>query len=160
MKIAFIGRLEKDTGILIYTKVIELLEKKRGSIEFNIYGDGSLKNNISTGNYKGVTKDVDSVIQSHDIIFVSSYLSILDSINHQKLVVSVYDNPLKKDYLSMAPFKDWIIIGETPEEILEKLERVLSNKTQMDEMIKQGKKWVDTQSWEYLTNQYLALWKK
>ncbi len=160
LKIAFIGRLEKDTSILQYCGVISLLKNQGIKCEFNIYGEGSLKNQIMIGNLQGITTDVDSIIDSHDILFVSSYLSILDSLNHQKIVVSIYDNPLKKDYLYMSPFKDWIVIGETAQDISKKLVTLLKDKKKLQDLIQKGKEWVDTQSWSHLVNQYEQLWEK
>lgn len=160
LKIAFIGRLENDTGILPYCEVINLLKNKGIDCEFNIYGEGSLKNKITIGNLQGVTINVDSVIETHDILFVSSYLSILDSLNHQKLVVSLYDNPLKKDYLYLSPFKEWIVIGKNAGDVSQQLVTLLKDEKKLQGMKQKGKEWVNTQSWSHVVDLYEQLWEK
>jgi glycosyltransferase involved in cell wall biosynthesis len=160
LRAVFIGRLEKDTGILFYESLIEWLQKEGVKIELDVYGAGSLQDDLKIGTYKGITHYVDETLKNYDLLFSSSYLSILDGLNHQMLVVSTYDNKLKKDYLLDTPFRDFILVGTDAKKIAKDVQKLLADKKMLTNLLGNGKEWVDRQTWEHLTDQYLTLWKK
>lgn len=160
LRCVFIGRLEKDTGILFYESLIGALKKQKIPVTLDVYGEGSLKDSLKVGTYKGVTKDVDKTLEAYDVCFTSSYLSILDALNHELLVISTYDNPLKKDYLMDTPFRKYILIGTDPKELAGKMKSRIEGREKLTSLLTSGKEWVRTQTWEYLTDQYLKLWQK
>ncbi|MCL5438714.1 MAG: glycosyltransferase family 4 protein, partial [Patescibacteria group bacterium] len=42
-KILFIGRLEEETGIMVYLEALKILKEKRLNFIFTVFGDGSLR---------------------------------------------------------------------------------------------------------------------
>jgi hypothetical protein len=155
----FIGRLEKDTGILFYESLVEQLRASGLSIQFDVYGAGTLQDSLKAGTYKGVTHYVDETLKNFDILFSSSYLSILDGLNHKMLVVASYDNKLKKEYLLDTPFKDFILVGRDAKVVAKEMKTLVGDRKVLASKLENGKKWVDQQTWEHLTNQYVTLWE-
>lgn len=152
LKICFVGRIAGDNGIEMYVEILELIQDKNIKFEFEAVGDGELRKQFEKfGKVYGFVEDPKLFIKKADIIFASSYLSILESLVLGKLVVSVYDNPLKKDYLEMTPFRESIVITDNPKIAVEKIVENKSNRTEFE--------WVRKQTWEYLSNQYIQLWK-
>ena len=125
-KILFIGRLEKDTGVPIYLKALEILRNDVRQLadwgEVGFAGDGSLRKEAERlGNVLGFIEDVREPIQKSDFVFTSGYLSILEAMANKKLVFATFDNPLKEDYLKMSPFSKWIVIESDPKELAKKV---------------------------------------
>jgi glycosyltransferase involved in cell wall biosynthesis len=159
LKIAFIGRLDADTGFIFFRQVVELLKNKNISFDFDMYGDGELKKIAAkVGTVHGFVSTIEKEIAKADIIFASSYLSILESMAQHKLVFSTYSNPLKEDYLKMTPFAKFIIIENDPEKLAEKIDYYIHNSKEQKEMIENAYTWVVKQTWEKITEDYLRLW--
>jgi len=156
-KVLFVGRLEKDTGLPIYLKTLAIL---RDRVEAKFAGDGSLRKEAEKyGTVLGFVEDVNELMQESDFVFTSGYLSILEAMINKKLVFSVYDNPLKEDYLKMAPFGQWIVIEKNPEKLAMKVKYYLKNPSEEKKLIKEGYNWAREQNWEKLTQEYLKLWR-
>src|SRR6185437_6359593 len=161
LKISFIARLDADTGLLFYKQVLQLLKSKKISFNLEIYGDGELRKTAEKiGKVHGFVADVAPAIAKADIIFASSYLSILESLAQKKLVFATYSNPLKKDYLKMSPFARFIIIENDPEKMAEKVMFYLKYPPDAQLLIDQGYAWAKEQTWENVANLYLQLWKR
>lgn len=144
IKVLFIGRLEKDLGLETYFKAIDILKLK---IDFA--GDGSLRSEAQKyGKVLGFI-NIKKIIKNYDIIFASSYLSILQALIFKKPVFAVYENPLKEDYLKMSPFKNYISIINNPKDI-----RINIKYSQ------EGYQWAKNQTWQKVTDIYLKLWQK
>jgi len=159
LKILFIGRLEEDTGILIYLKALDVLKKRKISFEFEVCGDGSLRRiAMKYGKVYGFVKDMDKYIERSDFVFTSSYLSVLEAISRGKIVFSVFQNKLKEDYLKMSPFAKWVVIGNSPLEIADKIFYFSKHQVEKEKIIDSGYEWVKTQTWEKVVSLYLSLW--
>lgn len=144
VKALFIGRLEKDLGLETYFKAIKNL-----NLEINFAGDGSFHSEAKKyGKVLGFV-NINKIVKNYDIIFASSYLSILQALIFKKPVFSVYENPLKEDYLKMSPFNNFITIVDKPEQI--RLNKKFSQ---------EGYQWAKKQTWEKVTDIYLKLWQK
>ena len=159
LNIVFIGRLEEDTGGLIYSEVLNILENNKVSFTFTALGDGSLRKTFARwGEVKGFVKDTTTYVEKADIVFASSYLSILQALVLKKVIVATYDNQLKKDYLTLAPFKKWITIEPDPVQLTHAIMRYLENPESFQSKISNGYEWAKKQTWEKVTNNYLNLW--
>ena len=123
----FVGRNDKQTGINQYLKI-----KKKILV---------VCNKPDPENYYALGK----------FAFVSRYLSILEAFACKKPVIALYDNPLKKDYLNITPFKKWIETASGPDKLSYKIS---------ESRIDSAYKWVQTQTWERLTEIYLKLWEE
>jgi len=159
LKIVLLGRLDADRGIETYIKVLNTLKINKILYEFSVLGDGPLRNRIEKYATRiGFVKNVDSYIQSADIIFSSSYLSILEALHLKKLVVAVYENPLKKDCLLETPFTKFIIASDNENIIYKKILYLMRHKQEKEKLLDSAYLWVSKQTWEKMSNAYLNLW--
>ena len=155
----FFGRLDDQTGIMTYLKAYKKIKKIIPSFSLKVVGDGTLKYKLPIGvKHIGFDPEISKYIQKYKIIFVSRYLSILEGLEAKRMVFAVYDNPIKKDYLEMAPFKDFIHISGSSDDLSTKVVQYLSRPNSMSNKITQGYKWAIKQTWENLVDTYLALW--
>lgn len=161
LQIDFVGRLAKDTGISLYLSTLAGLKKKKIAFSFDAYGDGALKKEVKHyGTVHGFVSDISQKIAAADIVFASSYLSILEALSAKKLVVSVYDNPLKEDYLKMTPFSQWILIGNDPAQVTQLIQATLADKNKLNQKKEEAYAWIKKQSWDNVTNLYKTLWER
>lgn len=156
LKIALIGRLSEDIGIRTYVKTLDELTKKGISFEFESYGDGPLRHLLQTyGTVHGFVPAIGEFIKKADIIFTSSYLTILEALSYGKTVVSVFENELKKDYLCDAPFAEWIIVGDDAKILADKIDGDRKRQSIPPELIN----YLSKNTWDNVTKAYEKLWK-
>lgn len=156
----FVGRLDEDTGGRTYLMLLEELKKRKITFTFHVYGQGKLAREFKKyGTLHGAVSDVSLYLREADIVFASSYLSILESLAEKKLVVSVYDNPLKEDYLTMTPFKNYLVLGNNPQALASSVIEYMSSEKKYREQTDAAYKWVQKQTWEKVASSYLTLWK-
>lgn len=159
-KIVFVGRLEKDVGLLTYLKLLEELKKKKINLKVEFYGDGTLRKEAEKyGKVFGFVQDILPKIKAADFVFASSYLAILEALSLRKAVISTWDNPLKEDYLLLSPFKDLIISDSDTEKLAEKVTNLLENQKIREKLTERGYRWAREQTWEKVVDLYLRLWK-
>lgn len=156
----FYGRLDGQTGIPMYNEAFGILRKKYPKFEFLVVGDGPDKNLIDkNAKTVGFQKNPEKYFQNYRFAFVSRYLSILEAMAVKRLVFAVYDNPVKEDYLKMAPFVRFIIIENDPKCLANQIERIINNPNIEREMIDKAFNWVKKQTWEEMVKIYITLWK-
>lgn len=157
--IVFIGRLEKDNGIMEYLQAIKILKDTSKKYTLEVYGDGTLraechqyvkKHTLPVVFHNFVLNASDKLSQ-YSIVFVSRYLAILEALKTGKNVIAHYNNNIKYDYLRMTPFYKWITIVQTPEEIAA---AVLSNTDKHTG----AKNWIAHQTWENMVKTYKEIW--
>lgn len=154
----FVGRLDEHTGILDYVKTIDLVRKKYSKFEFKIYGDGKFKQQLIEYRPGGFIENAEEYIEDYNFVFASRYLSILEALARKRLVFALYDNPVKEDYLKMAPFSKFIIMENNPELLAKKVLFYLDNEEEVEKFTKIGFEWAQEQSWNRIKNVYLDLW--
>jgi glycosyltransferase involved in cell wall biosynthesis len=164
----FVGRLEKDTGILKYIDAIKILKKKYNvDIEVNICGDGTLKNHIEKDvkenklnvNLCGFVENPNDYLIKSNIAFVSGYLSILEAMINKKLVFSIYENELKKDYLCLMPnANNTINIASSSQNLAEQILYYHKNPEKAEAKINNAYHFAKNQTWESVSNSYIELW--
>lgn len=156
LKILFIGRIEKDTGVEVYSQALEKLR----NFKFEACGDGSYRKEFEKlGKVHGFVKNLDRYIEKSDIVFASSYLSIIKAMSFKRPIFSVYENSLKRDYLKMAPFSKWIYIANSPKMIVGQIKRVMRDKRIREKNVNLAYNWASDQTWNKLKNTYLNLWR-
>lgn len=74
------------------------------------------------------------------------------------MVVGVYENALKKDYLK--PVSQFIIAGDDASDLALEIEKFLKHKRQYNSMIEKGYSWAKDQTWSRVADMYEKLWKK
>lgn len=159
LRILFIGRLEEDTGVYIYSEALQILSDKGIPFSLTVLGDGRQKESLSRwGEIKGTIKNVGKEIATTDIVFASSYLSILQSLVYKKLIFALYQNALKKDYLNMAPFSDALVIKGDAIQLAHALIAYSADPEGFNSRIDKGYEWVRSNTWTVVTNRYINLW--
>lgn len=161
LKILFLGRVERDNGVEQYASLLDLLQINKVAFDFTVLGDGSQKYLFEKfGTVKGFQKDTTDSLHDSDIVFASSYLSMLQALAEKKLVVALYSNDLKKDYLLRSPFAPFIIAEKSPDEAYKKIKYFILNPNRLQKMIQEGNAWALSQTWEAVTDLYVKLWKR
>lgn len=156
----FIGRLDEQTGILTYLDVARRIKKKLPYFKLTVFGDGKLgKKAEKEVEFKGFVNNAEKQIGKYDLVFASRYLSILEAMAAKRLIFAVYDNPLKEDYLKLAPFSKYIVVSNSPAEIVSRIYFYLNNKKAREKMIDMAYTWIKKNTWEEMTNTYLRLWE-
>lgn len=155
----FIGRLDEQTGIKTYAKAVKLIRKKIPDFRFEIIGDGKFRKEVEK-DFKvlGFQNNPEKYFPKYNFAFASRYLSILEAMAAKRLVFAVYDNPLKEDYLKMAPFSKYITISNSSLELVSKIYFYLDNLKAKEKMIEQAYAWAKKHTWEEVANIYLKLW--
>jgi glycosyltransferase involved in cell wall biosynthesis len=156
----FFGRLDEQTGILTYLKAAEIIKRKIPDFKLLVIGNGKYKDEaINNSTLLDFKDNPEIYIRKARFAFVSRYLSILEAFASKKLVFAVYDNPIKKDYLTDTPYKKWLIIVNSPEKLVRSVEYYLKNPDKANVLINRSYRWVKQNTWENLTNVYLNLWE-
>ena len=155
----FIGRLDEQTGVKTYIKAVKLIRKKTPNFKIEIIGDGKFRKEIEK-DFKvlGFQENSGNYFQNYNFAFVSRYLSILEAMAAKKLVFAVYDNPLKEDYLRMAPFSKYIKISSSSSELVSKISFYIENIKEKEKIVEKAYVWVNKHAWEKMVNMYLKLW--
>lgn len=165
----FLGRLAPDTGIMLYLEGLKKLYHKGIGLRLIVCGDGPsrqvceeyVKKHALKVDFKGFVQDTGAYLETCDFAFVAGYLSILEAMSMGKVVFSVYENPLKEDYLRLLPDNDaTMFISRNAEELSEQLFLCIQNRTLLEQKIKNARSWVRSRSWEEVVNTYERLWSK
>jgi len=111
----FIGRLEEDLGLSEYLQVFKKLP-----VVF--IGAGSLKSKCAkVGRTLGKVKDLSVILKQRPYVFAASYLTIWEALAYGCSVFSLYQNPLKKDYLEKFPAAANIHVSGSAGELISQL---------------------------------------
>lgn len=162
-RIMFSGRLELDTGIKEYFVLFNKLKLINPDIKISIAGDGSLRseleayakvNNLAC-TFLGRLESISEQLANHDIICTSGYLGIIEALAKNKIVIGLYDNPLKEDYLKKSPFAKYTIIDNNIDHVISRLQSSEFMDTLVDDISK-----IDFTefTWSHVTDVYLGLW--
>jgi len=135
-----------------------LIRKKIPDFTLTVYGDGPFRDRVKGEGIilKGENPFADKEIPKYEYAFVSRYLAILEAMAAKRLVVAHYDNPVKKDYLELTPYKDWIITSRFASDVAKKVINLKDK--EKDIMIEKSFSWVKDQTWEKLASGYHTLW--
>jgi glycosyltransferase involved in cell wall biosynthesis len=166
-KIIFIGRLADDNGISNYLKSLKVLKSKGYDYSLDVYGDGPLlkksrefvKENKLKVVFHGAVNNAQQFLPQYDLAFISRYLGILEALSARVFVIAQYNNQIKKDYLKLSPFGEWIDIVSSESEIAD---AVLDKQNLTEENLKdltKSQQWANIQTWEKMTENYLKLWQ-
>ncbi len=126
----FVGRLEKDTGLAIFLEFLDILIEKKIIFSVKFCGDGPMKKNcLQYGQVLGFV-DIGKFLTKSEFCFAGGYLSILEAMVYQNIVLSGFNHNLKKDYLLTSPFAGNIICADQAQLLFEKYSH-LQNKDQI-----------------------------
>lgn len=164
LKIIFIGRIAEDTGIIQYIKSLKLI-KAHFNIILDIYGDGPLRDlaeelTYKIGfkvNFKGFVSHNSIDLTQYDVAFVSRYLAIIECMAAGLPVIAQFNSAIKRDYLAISPFCNWIFIVQSPTEIYYSLLKIQSGRLTHNR--RSSFNWANQQTWSLVTQQYRNLWR-
>jgi glycosyltransferase involved in cell wall biosynthesis len=167
-KILFVGRLERDTGILAY---LETLRKVHAQINENftlqICGDGSLRTEIENlarqCSFKtellGFVENVGAYIKQARIVLATSYLAIAEALAVGKIIVAYYHNELKRDYLKTFPQqKELFLCTGDSNELTHLIANAYAHQEQYDHLKHNGLEFAKRNRWANVVELYLKLY--
>lgn len=161
LSIAFLGRFESENSVSLYAQTLQKLKDQEIPFSFQAFGQGSEQQVLEKFGSTSISADIEKDLKSADIVFSSSYLSMLEALSHKKLVVALYTNPLKKDYLLKSPFKNHCIVANSADEAVNALMSFVQLPfSQQKDFLNTGADWAITQTWEKVVRTYLYVWKK
>lgn len=159
INIVFLGRLEKENSIDSFFQLLTKLTELKLKLHITWVGDGEFRSTCEKwGEVTGMVTNVRRFISSADIVFASSYLSILEAQAQGKIVCALYDNPLKQRYLETFPGKDGLLIAEKPDQLAIKIRKLLDNKSSFLQLSKRSAVFAQSQSWNMIADAYEDLW--
>ncbi len=151
----WVGRLSYDTGLDI---VLDALSKiKNINIEF--CGDGELRAECEKyGKVHGFVVDPRPFLLKAEFCFAGGYITTLDAFAHNCLVFLCYQNKIKEDCFRMTPFAKYMVIESSPQNLVKKIKYFQTHPKEKKELVDKAYKWVQSQTWENVANQYEKLW--
>ena len=94
--VLYLGRLEKDTGLLEFLKWLDIPKNKKYQVDFA--GDGSLREIcMKHGRVLGFVDPTD-FLQRAEICVPGGYLSYIEAKSYKCKIMPFANNPLKEDY--------------------------------------------------------------
>lgn len=127
--------------------------------EITWLGDGPKKSDCEkVGKVMGFVSDLDQHLAKSDVVWASSYLSILQAQSLGKIVCSFYSNKLKQRYLETYPASDLLLISDSPAIMADKLKMVLKQPEVKKQLEHQASIFAQTRSWQTVSNMYYHLW--
>lgn len=159
-KIVFLGRLSLDNDVHLYLKVLDTLKLKNKKPVVWL-GDGEMRTECEKyGQVMGFVKKPELYLQAADIVFASSYLSILEAQALGKVVVAMYSIPLKKRYLETFPGVSSMIIGTDPQKVSSAIKELQRNKRKQIELSQSASRFAKSQTWKKVAEVYESLWQQ
>jgi glycosyltransferase involved in cell wall biosynthesis len=163
----FVGRLEPDTGFLDYLHALRLLKQQHGlTLPLEVCGEGSLRARgaeVAAASqlevtFHGLVEDVLPYLCRAQFAFVTGLLGILEAMACGAVVLAVYDNPLKKDYLRLFPGAPYMIIAHSAAALAAELQALLTNPDRQAQLARQAYEFAKSQTWRRVAELYLDLY--
>jgi glycosyltransferase involved in cell wall biosynthesis len=167
LRVAYVGRLERDNGVMELVEAVRLHCKSSGrALELRLFGRGSLESELArlapTDSFLPTVSppvaDLRDVLRAFPIIFASGYLTMIEALCARRIVFAYYDNPLREDYLRLHPAAGSIFICGSAHEVTNALAKCEQSVRWACEFSEPGWRWARKQSWDKLALQYTALW--
>ncbi len=166
--IAYVGRIERDTGIQEYLELASIL-KGRYDIEskFNIAGEGSLLEDFRKQierqhlnvTFTGAIQEPQSFLRNAQVSLAAGYLSILESLSVGTPVIALAKSSLKMSYYkSIRDIGAPISIQTTLDGCARKIAIILSNEELRTRIASKGMEFASRMSWGNLLSTYFRLW--
>ena len=155
-RLVYVGRLDQDTGL---EKILQALSYLKGfTIDF--CGNGPLAAECRKYGTVHSFVNPNPFFAKAFICLSPGVTSILEAFTYKCLIITTYNNPVKKDYLLMTPFASSIIVKETPSALAQAIKYYSQHPSAAQAKINQAYAWVKTQNWEQAVKLYLKLWQQ
>jgi len=167
-EVAYIGRLEEDTGIMQYVESLNILKSKHGlHFHLNICGNGSLKPAIDSYVRRhdldvrllGSLSNPRPILRKAKYAFVGGYLSLLEAMAERRPAFAIYNNPLKYDYFSMMPnISRMLFLAADADQLADVIAQCKRDERQMRQKVEVAYDFASNHSWERLASRYVELY--
>jgi glycosyltransferase involved in cell wall biosynthesis len=159
--IVFVGRLEKENDVLLYIDLFKKLQSRHTNLSILWVGDGQYRPICEKyGRVTGMVSNPSDYYADALLVCAASYLSILEALQMGKLIVAVYNSPLKKQYIELFPFASQMICGSDISKIISKIEMALTDPEKITTQLKIVQAEVnEIYTWRTVADTYLQLWK-
>jgi glycosyltransferase involved in cell wall biosynthesis len=164
----FVGRLAQDTSIMTYLEALWLLRRDYGQeVPLAVIGDGPLRSLAEKfvmdhrirAEFHGIVPDPMPFLARAHFAFVSGYLAIWQALASQRLVFSVYDNPVKREYLFGFPEAEAVLnLAKDGPEVARQLARYLGDLARGDSRRQRGAQLAAENTWERVADLYLDMY--
>lgn len=166
-QICMLGRLANDTGSMLFAQGIRMYAERFDSVKVVVCGDGILAKDIQNlldhpkidVEFRGFVGNAEEVVAVSPVTMTSGYLGILEALALESIVLSVADNPVKEDYLSLSPMAKYIYIARTSNDVAEFLCSTLKDTSTRKQQTGEGRQFARSQTWDLLVDQYEKLYK-
>ncbi|UCH35521.1 MAG: glycosyltransferase family 4 protein [Armatimonadota bacterium] len=164
----YVGRLAPDTTIMGYLEALRLLRQRGRDVRFVVCGEGPLSDKVVAVAraadvdvvMRGWITDVAPELDQCRFAFVSGYLSILEAMAQRRLACSLYDNPLKRDYLELFPAAQHMVIADGPDRLASAIEEQIENPSAATATIDAAEAYAREQTWRKVAELYLDLYRQ
>ena len=164
----FVGRLAPDTGVDVYLQGLGLLAREYGlHLPLVVCGEGpwrgAMEDTAAAGGldvtFEGAVPDPGPYLARASLVFAPGYLAMLEAMAHRRPVVSVYNSPVRADYLRSMPEPERIlsIAGEAGE-LAAVLARMLSAPADLAAQVEAAYRFASRWTWASLAQTYVDLW--
>jgi glycosyltransferase involved in cell wall biosynthesis len=156
-EIVFIGRLDKDLGLDEHLKALTKI-KANLKLKITFVGDGPYRKKAQKiGKVTGMVKNIKPYLNKDCLVFASSYLTILEAMAHKRPVFALYQNELKKDYLTLFPGSKYLNLSGSAKELIDQVTNYLQGPTLK---VNQAYSYAKQQTWDNVVKLYLKLWNQ
>ncbi len=110
--IAYVGRLEPDTDVMILIEALALLKREHGvRLPLHVCGEGALQGLMASFAaehgldvaFHGPQQDPANLVRACRFVFATGYLALLEGAAQGRVVFAAYSTPLKHAYLTSMP---------------------------------------------------------
>ena len=152
--LAYLGRLETDTGLPTLLKAIS----KEHSLSTIFIGEGLLRSQCeAVGKVTGWLSDkkIANLLAKTYWCVASGYLSALEALASGCEVIVIADSQLKQDYWQLGELKNFLHIVKNLQEMKQVIKKIKTKKIKSKNTFQR----ISNQfSWEKLTDQYLQIY--
>ncbi len=161
IKLAFVGRLSQDNDTKKYIQLVNALKNLGKEVEIIWIGEGEFRKQCEKlGKVTGFVKNISKYLVGKDLVFASSYLSILEAQLTANNVCSFYSNELKKAYLESYPGSKFMLITNSIDSMIAKIVLLFDSPKSQLQFGMFAREFAKQQTWDKVLNLYLKLWRK
>jgi len=163
----FVGRLEPDTGFIDYLEALRLLKEEHGiKLPLGVCGSGSLRepgeafarDHGLAVTFHGQVPEVAPYLSGARFACVSGLLGMLEAMAAGAIVLALYDNPLKEDYLRLFPGAGHLVIAASPADLAERAAALARSSGEREALAARAFEFARSQTWARVADLYAQLW--
>jgi glycosyltransferase involved in cell wall biosynthesis len=164
----FVGRLESDTGFLDYLDLVRRLQEEHGlALPLGVCGDGSLReageafahDHGLPVQFHGRVPDVMPYLAGARFACVSGLLGMLEAMAAGAIVLALYDNPLKEDYLRLFPGIEHALVAGSPGDLAPQVAALAAAPEAQEQLASEAFAFARTQTWARVADLYVDLYR-